>query len=140
MRLHNAPHSLSSSSAPPLHPPLFSALPLSPCAVHHNGEGQDAALEHAKKATSTVKGKKTAQGTSSRSGLPPGWIQGDWIRSTVERDDLEKLVEDGLIPDKSWRLPEGESEPQPREDERVSSPPVSTEVFPFLRTHSLGVS
>ena len=32
------------------------------------------ALERAKKETTTTKGKKTARGTSSRSGLPPGWI------------------------------------------------------------------
>nr|XP_020181508.1 transcription initiation factor IIF subunit alpha-like [Aegilops tauschii subsp. strangulata] len=83
------------------------------------GKDKTAALEHAKKVTTTTKGKKMARGTSSRSDLSPGWIQGDWIRSTIERDDLEKLVKDGLIADKSWRLPEGESEPQPREDERV---------------------
>ena len=35
-----------------------------------------AALERAKKATAAAKGKKMAQGTSSRSGLPPSWIQG----------------------------------------------------------------
>ena len=33
-----------------------------------------AALEHAKKATTTVKGKKMNRGSSSRSALPPGWI------------------------------------------------------------------
>ena len=78
-----------------------------------------AALEHAKKAMVTAKGKKTARGTSSRSGLPPGWIQEDWIRSTIERDDLERLAEDDMIAVGSWRLPGKESEPQPWDGERV---------------------
>ena len=37
------------------------------------------ALERTKKATGAAKGKKTNRGSSSRSGLPLGWIQGDWI-------------------------------------------------------------
>jgi hypothetical protein len=41
------------------------------------GKDKTAALERAKKATATAKGKKTSQGSSLRSGLPPGWIQGD---------------------------------------------------------------
>ena len=76
-----------------------------------------AALECMKKVT--AKGKKAARGPSSWSGLPPGWIHGDWICSTIEQVDLERLIEDAMIADKSWRLPEGESEPQPREGERV---------------------
>ena len=73
------------------------------------------ALERVKKVTTMAKGRKTARGTSSWSGLPPGWIQGDWIRSTVERDYLERLAEDGLIAVGSWRLSEGETEPQPHD-------------------------
>jgi hypothetical protein len=64
-----------------------------------------AALERAKKATTTVKGKKTARGLSSRFGLPPGWIQGDWIRSAIVKEDLENLATDGLIAHGSWRFP-----------------------------------
>ena len=79
-----------------------------------------AALERAKKATAKAKGKRTRRGeSSSRSGLPPGWIQGDWIRSTIHQEDLDDLADGGLIPHGSARLPGKESEPQPREGERV---------------------
>ena len=78
------------------------------------------ALERAKKATAKAKGKKTSRGgSSSRSGLPPGWTQGDWIRSTSQQEDLEDLVEGGLVPHGSWRLPEDETEPRPQEGECV---------------------
>ena len=97
-----------------------------------------AALERAKKATAAAKGKKTARGSSSRSGLPPGWIQGDWIHSTIMKEDLNDLAHDGLIAHGSWRLPDDEFEPQPRDGECVlltthvergfSSPP-----HPFFR-------
>src|SRR6266536_1261360 len=70
------------------------------------------ALERAKKATTTAKGKKTTRGSSSRSGLPPGWIQGDWIRSTIWQEDLEDLAGMGLIVPGSWRLPGDKTEPQ----------------------------
>ena len=56
-----------------------------------------AAQERAKKATAAAGGKKTTRGSSSRSGLPPGWIQGDWIRSTIVKEDLEDLAGAGLI-------------------------------------------
>lgn len=79
-----------------------------------------AAMERAKKATVKAKGKKTSRGgSSSRAGLPPGWIQGDWIRSTIEREDLEDLAEAGLIANGAWRLPGNETEPRPREGECV---------------------
>ena len=79
-----------------------------------------AALDRAKKATAKAKGKKTSRGGSlSRSGLPPGWIQGDWIRPTIQQENLEDLVEGGLIPHGSWRLPEDETEPRPQEGECV---------------------
>nr|XP_045086191.1 coiled-coil domain-containing protein 96-like [Aegilops tauschii subsp. strangulata] len=54
-------------------------------------------------------------GSSSRFGLPPGWIQGDWIRSMIRKEDLVDLVEGGLIAHESWRLPGNETEPQPQE-------------------------
>ena len=77
------------------------------------------ALERTKKALAAVNGKKMARGSSSRSGLPPGWIQGDWIRSTVVKGDLENLAQDGLIAHGSWRLPGNKSEPQPQDGECV---------------------
>ena len=58
------------------------------------GKDKAAVLEHAKKATAKAKGKRTSRGgSSSRSGLPAGWIQGDWIRSAITQDDLGDLVE-----------------------------------------------
>ena len=78
-----------------------------------------AALERVKKATGVVKGKKKNRGSSSRSGLPPGWIQGDWIRSLLWQEDLDELVESGLVAKGATRLPEGEMEPQPRPGECV---------------------
>ena len=69
--------------------------------------------ERAKKATGAEKGKKQNRGSSSRAGLPPGWIQGDWIRSLIQQADLDKLAELGLIAKGAARLPEGEMSPQP---------------------------
>ena len=84
------------------------------------GKEKTTTLERAKKATAKAKGKRTSRGgSSSRSGLPPGWIQGDWIHSTISQDDLDDLVEGGLIPHKSTRLPGNETEPRPREGECV---------------------
>ena len=84
------------------------------------GKEKTAALERAKKATAKAKGKKTSRGGSlSRSGLPRGWIQGDWIRSMIQQEDLEDLVEGGLIPHGSWRLPKDETEPRLQEGECV---------------------
>ena len=78
------------------------------------GKEKTVALERAKKATTKAKGKKTSRGgSSSRSGLPPGWIQGDWIRSKISQDDIDDLVEGGLIPHQLARLPGNETEPQP---------------------------
>nr|XP_020157845.2 uncharacterized protein LOC109743178 [Aegilops tauschii subsp. strangulata] len=79
-----------------------------------------AALECAKKGAVKGKGKKTGMsGSSSRSGLPRGWVQGDWIQSTIELDDLRDLAESGLIEHGSWRLPGDETEPLPQEGECV---------------------
>ena len=78
-----------------------------------------AALKRAKKAIGAVKGKKQNRGSSSRAGLPPGWIQGDWIRSLIRQVDLDELMESGLIAKGAARLPEGEMSPQPRPGECV---------------------
>ena len=57
-----------------------------------------AALERAKKATVKAKGRATSRGgSSSRAGLLQGWIQGDWIRSTIRQKDLDDLANEGLI-------------------------------------------
>ena len=64
-----------------------------------------AALERAKKGTGVAKGKKQARGSLSRAGLPPGWIQGDWIRSLIRQEDLAELEESGLIAKGAARLP-----------------------------------
>ena len=78
-----------------------------------------AVLERAKKATGAAKGKKPSRGSSSRSGLPPGWIQGDWIRSSIRQEDLTELDESRLIAAGAARLPKGEMGPQPRPGECV---------------------
>ena len=71
-----------------------------------------AALERAKKATTKAKGRATSRGgSSSRTGLPRGWIQGDWIRSMIRQKDLDDLADEGLIPHGSARLPGNEWEP-----------------------------
>ena len=58
---------------------------------------KSAVMERSKKAASG-KGRRAGRvGSSSRFGLPAGWIQGDWIRSTVVVEDLEDLEEEGLI-------------------------------------------
>ena len=79
-----------------------------------------ATLERAKKATAQAKGRATSRGGSSlQSGLPQGWIQGDWIRSTITQKDLDDLANEGLIPHGSARLPGKEWHPQPQEGECV---------------------
>ena len=79
-----------------------------------------AALERAKKATVKAKGRATSRGgSSSRSGLPQGWIQGDWIRSTITQKDLDNLANEGLITHGAARLPGTEWQPQPQEGECV---------------------
>ena len=72
------------------------------------------ALERAKKATAQAKGRATSRGgSSSRSRLPQGWIQGDWIRSTITQKDLDDLANEGLIEHGAARLPGTEWQPQP---------------------------
>ena len=76
------------------------------------GKEKTAALERAKKATAKAKGKATSRGgSSSRAGLPKGWIQGDWIRSAIRQEDLDDLAEGGLIPHGSAWLSGKETEP-----------------------------
>ena len=64
----------------------------------------------------STKGKKAA---GTRVAVPPGWLQGNFLPSTVKARDGEDLVDDGLIARDSWRLPGTEAEPQPREGERI---------------------
>ncbi|KAI4991153.1 hypothetical protein ZWY2020_039524 [Hordeum vulgare] len=76
-------------------------------------KGQTSKLEAKKK-------KKGAASTQRRQrALPVGWIQGDFLPSTVRETDVLELVEHGMVVNKSWRLPEGEMEPVPKEGERV---------------------
>ena len=83
-------------------------------------KGKTFALERAKKATAQGKGKRSARGrSSSRSTLPKGWIQGDWMPSVIRQEDLDDMVEGGVIPHEAARLPGREIEPQPRDGECV---------------------
>ncbi|KAI5019171.1 hypothetical protein ZWY2020_044059 [Hordeum vulgare] len=67
-------------------------------------KGQTIKLEAKKK-------KKGAASTQWRKrALPAGWIQGDFLPSTVRETDVLELVEHGMVVDKSWRLPEGKME------------------------------
>ncbi|KAI5005478.1 hypothetical protein ZWY2020_032721 [Hordeum vulgare] len=78
-------------------------------------KGQTSKMEARKK-----KGKAAAPAQRRQRPLPAGWIQGDFLPSTVTEGDLLQLVEDRMIIHKSWRLPaENEVEPAPREGERV---------------------
>ncbi|KAI5006514.1 hypothetical protein ZWY2020_033757 [Hordeum vulgare] len=79
-------------------------------------KGQTSMLESQKK----KKKKAAAPAQWRQRALPAGWIQGDFLPSMVTKDDLLELVEQGLIENKSWRLPaEGEMEPAPQEGERI---------------------
>src|SRR4051812_830824 len=60
-----------------------------------------AAAERAKKAAVKGMGKKSGRGgSSSRAALPPGWLQGDWMPSVLTQEDIDDMVEGGLIPHK----------------------------------------
>ena len=62
-------------------------------------KGKTSALERVKKAVTQGKGKRSARGrSSSRSALPKGWIQGDWMPSVIRQEDLDDMVEGGVIP------------------------------------------
>ena len=66
------------------------------------------ALEPAKKAAAAGKGKRSARGgSSSRTALPKGWIQGDWMPSVLRQEDLDDMVEGGSFPMK-LRISRGE--------------------------------
>ncbi|KAI5007563.1 hypothetical protein ZWY2020_054623 [Hordeum vulgare] len=101
-------------------------------------KGQTSKLESQKK-----KNKKGAAPTQRRQqALPAGWIQGDFLPSSVTENDVLELVEHGMVVNKSWRLSEGETEPAPKEGEHAlllshvfrgfSLPP-----HPFFRAFSL---
>ncbi|XP_037416622.1 ribosomal RNA processing protein 1 homolog [Triticum dicoccoides] len=85
-----------------------------------------AALERTKNTKEVAKGRKQQRGSSSRARLPPGWIQGNWIRSLIRQADLDELAESGLIAKGAARLPEGEMSPQPQPGECVL---LATQVF-----------
>ncbi|KAI4970691.1 hypothetical protein ZWY2020_001605 [Hordeum vulgare] len=73
-------------------------------------KGQTSKLEAQKKK------KKGAASTQRRQRvLPAGWIQGDFLPSSVTENDVLELVEHGMVANKSWRLPEGEMEQRPKE-------------------------
>ncbi|KAI4990921.1 hypothetical protein ZWY2020_039292 [Hordeum vulgare] len=77
-------------------------------------KGQTNKMEARKKKT------KAAAAQRRQRPLPAGWIQGDFLPSTVTEGDLLELVEHGQLVHKSWRLPaDDEVEPAPREGERV---------------------
>ena len=104
----------------PLRPPTARRRCSVPASSATMVKEKTAALERAKKATAKAKGRATSRGgSSSRSGLPQGWIQGDWIRSTITQKDLDDLANEGLIPHGSARLPGKEWQPQPQEGECV---------------------
>ena len=101
------------------------------------GKEKTAALERAKKATVRSKGKATSRGgSSSRTGLPKGWIQADWIHSKLTQEDLDDLAEGGLIPYDSARLPGRNSSRNPGRVSAFFLLPTSTVDFPFLLTLS----
>ncbi|KAI4998047.1 hypothetical protein ZWY2020_053389 [Hordeum vulgare] len=77
-------------------------------------KGQTSKLESQKK-----KKKGAAPTQRWQRALPAGWIQGDFLPSSMMEDDLLELVEHGMIVNKSWRLPEGKMEPAPKEGERI---------------------
>ena len=107
-------HPLCLLSPPPIHSSRASPATMV--------KEKTAALERAKKATATGKAKgrpSSRGGSSSRSRLPKGWVQGDWIRSTITETDLNDLANEGLIPHGSARLSGTECQPQPQEGECV---------------------
>ena len=104
----------------PLHPPTAQRRCSVPASSATMVKEKTAALERAKKATTKVKGRATSRGgSSSRSRLPQGWIQDDWIRSTITQKDLDDLANEGLIAHGAARLPGMEWQPQPQEGECV---------------------
>ena len=134
---NSAPHYLFSSSR------LSAALALAPAPPHHtrlvsdNGEGEDSGSGAGKEGDGEVKGEGDEPGGSSlRTGLPKGWIQGDWIHSRISQEDLDDLAEGGLIPYDSARLPGRNPSRNPGRVSAFFLPPTSTVDFPFLLTLS----
>ena len=71
-------------------------------------KSKTSALERTKKAAAAGKGKRSARGgSSSRTALPKGWIQGDWMPSVLWQEDLDDMVEGGSFPTK-LRVSRGE--------------------------------
>ena len=90
-------------------PSLLLPLLLCGSAAFTMTKGQTSKLESQKK-----KKKAAAPALRRQRALPAGWIQGDFLPSTAMADDMLELVEQGMIANKSWRLPaEGETEPAP---------------------------
>ena len=92
----------------------FSVVPCSSVSTPplcRHGEGQDGGARTRKEDEGVAKGKKQQDESSSRAGLPQGWIQGDWIQSLIWHADLDELAESGLIAKGAARLPEGEMSP-----------------------------
>ena len=91
------------------------------------------ALERAKEAAGQGKGKRSPRGgSSSRSALPRGWIQGDWMPSVIRQEDLDDMVEGGSFPMK-LRISRGErSNLNLVTVSASSSPPISIADFLYL--------
>ena len=69
-------------------------------------KSKTSALERAKKAAAQGKGRRSARGgSSSRTALPKGCIQGDWMSLVLRQEDLDDMVEGGVIPHEAARLP-----------------------------------
>src|SRR3954465_12708470 len=84
------------------------------------GKDKTSAPERTKKAAVQGKGKKSARGgSSSRTSLPRGWMQGDWMPTVLRQEDLDDMVEGRVIPHEAGRLPGREVEPQPLDGECI---------------------
>ena len=118
MRSHSSSSfSVFSTASAPAPAPLVRSS-----SVRYDGEREDGGSGAREEGDGEGEGEKSSRGgSSSRSGLPRGWIQGDWIRSTIIQDDLDDLLEGGLIPHESARLPGNETEPRPLEGECSST-------------------
>ena len=99
-----SPCLLRSTFASPPRPQSFPLLSTATTVSRAMVKDKTVTMERSKKAASG-KGRRAGRvGLSSRSGLPAGWIQGDWIWSTIVVEDLEELEEEGLIARGSWRV------------------------------------
>ncbi|KAI5001056.1 hypothetical protein ZWY2020_011015 [Hordeum vulgare] len=97
-------------------------------------KGQTSKLDSQKK-----KKKGAAPAQRRQRDLRAGWIQGDFLPSTVTADDLLELVENGMIANKSWRLPaEGETEPVPQEGTDLLETFLGRRIQPLQARHYVG--